>query len=196
MKTVKRIAALALCLVLVCSLTACYDEAELMDRLYAQEEKTRRLEEDLLELRERLEELLSRPVADDPIQSFVWYNTGFGEAIELDPVNCAAQVQFMISPAEKADAIKQAWDADKSAVKVNILHISENGESISGTAVLAIEEVTAADGILTLKVKEDAAAPLSAEFKSGDVYSVAYVTLKFGDTDMTSELIPIYVLLG
>ncbi len=131
---------------------------------------------------------LQESLVEDKIQSVIWYPK---TSIYYVEYKNGAELNYLVSPAVCAADVKAAWEKDENAIKVNVLYASESeSQSLTGVGELAVSSVSvASNGVLTLKVKENPSKPLTAGFKSGDIMASIYITVKYGDVEISSPII-------
>ena len=102
-----------------------------------------------------------------------------------------AVLDFMIAPEEQAEALTEAWNADKNIIKAYLRYTSApSSRAVCEPIELAVVSVTSnGKGDISVLVKENPDTPLSSDFWNDKQDALVYLRISDGANDIISELI-------
>ena len=104
-----------------------------------------------------------------------------------------AVLDFMIAPEEQAEALTEAWNADKNIIKAYLRYTSApSSRAVCEPIELAVVSVTSnGKGDISVLVKENPDTPLSSDFWNDKQDALVYLRISDGANDIISELIDV-----
>lgn len=112
--------------------------------------------------------------------------------VKMDYATRKSALDFLISPANLATTLKDAWDADNKVITAYVRYTSDPTTRAAGEIVqLDVTAVTAdASGMISVSVAENSSKLLSTDFWKGDVEAVVYIQISDGNNNIISDMIP------
>ena len=112
--------------------------------------------------------------------------------VKMDYATRKSALDFLISPANLAATLKDAWDADNKVITAYVRYTSDPTTRAAGEIVqLDVTAVTAdASGMISVSVAENSSKLLSTDFWKGDVEAVVYIQISDGNNNIISDMIP------
>lgn len=112
--------------------------------------------------------------------------------VKMDYATRKSALDFLISPANLAATLKDAWDADNKVITAYVRYTSDPTTRAAGEIVqLDVTAVTAdASGMISVSVAENSSMLLSTDFWKGDVEAVVYIQISDGNNNIVSNMIP------
>lgn len=148
------------------------------ERLDALEDRLGKLEEDFVN---RIQSLKYIPEYSD------------GTVMVSDIFRLKLTVDFLVSPAIQAEAVRDAWQANKNIVK-SYLRYTKPAETKSISPAIALEVMAVyvnENGVLTVSLAESEDNPVDADDWYKEFDGVVYLQITDGNTDVVSDFIKI-----
>ena len=142
------------------------------------------IKERLAALEGKVENLIAR------IQSIRFLPEYSDGKVELTSTNPTAELTFLLSPDEAAQAIATAYVSNKSVVTAHLSLTQERTRAVGTPTQINVTKVTGtADGVLTVEVNTE---NLPADYWATAEKANLFIRINDGNNDVISEMIPTF----